>query len=173
MSAPISSHVSLPVHHDRQSAAWAVQEAETLARDRRRSAEARRRYLYAGGRVLFASLFVAAGLVKLIRFDETLRMVSSLGLTDSGLWTASAITIEIVCGVLLAAGLKVRRAAAVLLIYLALATLTVLRGPPDFGLPMATVNLALAGSLLLLISHGAGGLSADGVLRHRQGRREG
>lgn len=160
------------IHHDPQSAANAL----ALAEEGRRAAEAKRNtrntYFYAFGRVLIASLFVVGAIVKTVYFADTRAAMDGLGLVGTPMLLISALAIELCAGTLVALGLWVRRASAFLIAYLAAVTLFIHGNLTiDSNRVAAVTNLALAGALLLLVAHGAGGLSLERVIARRAAAR--
>jgi putative oxidoreductase len=173
LPAPVAVHrsTSLPTrHHDPEAAARALAEEKVLLARRRRALYRKRGLFYAAGRMLFASLFLASAVLKLVRFEGVTLAISSLGLSSPELLAAASIVVELVGGGMLLAGLKARRAAVALLVYLGVVSLAVVRDPYDLSLAMVAVNVALGGGLLLMLAHGAGQVSVDSLLHRRRAR---
>ncbi len=162
------------LHRDPQAARLALNARD---RDERRERDNRRRrqlHLHLVGRVLMAGVFLFSAVAKLLAFDATARAMAATGLHDVELLLGLAIGLELVGGAALAAGYKVRAVAVGLIAYVATVTL-LMHG--DFAVAanrsFALANVAFVGGLMLLISHGAGELSADAGLARRDARRYG
>ncbi len=119
------------------------------------------------GRLLIASLFLPAGVTKLIGFDGTVSYFSSLSLPMPSLMAIIVIAIEIVGGIALIVGYKVKWSAIVLALFTLGASLV---GHAYWATPADQVfitkllfykNIAIAGGLLILGSMGGGRLSID------------
>jgi putative oxidoreductase len=170
MSSIALSDRDHPQHHDAQSAGWALAEYEKKEHDRATHLKRRHLRYHVAGRVLLASLFLFSAVAKTLQFDTTWRTLNAtFGLDGSGALLLFAITIELVGGAMLLLGYQTRWASLGLVFYVAMATaifhhdLTV-----DLNRAFALANLAIAGGLLLLVSHGAGQWSID----NRQLRRD-
>lgn len=151
-----------PVHHDPQSAGWALAQAE----EKERAGEARlaRRHnrLHVAGRTLMAALFLASGLAKLFEFDSTLKALDTFALGDSALALSVAIVAELLGGSLLLLGYQTRWASLSLAAYVALTTVFFHWDVTDaVHRAFALSNLAVIGGLLLLVAHGAGAASIE------------
>ena len=119
------------------------------------------------GRLLFAVLFLPAGIGKLTGFAGTVAYVAAAGLPLPTLGALAALVVEIVGSVALILGLGTRCAAAVLTLF-ALAASVFFH--PFWSVPADQAyvtqllffkNIAVAGGLLTLVAHGAGGWSLD------------
>ncbi|ANJ00801.1 DoxX family protein [Polynucleobacter wuianus] len=118
-------------------------------------------------RILLAAIFISAGLSKLAGFEGTVGYIASKGLPIPSLIAALTIAVEVLGGIAIVIGYKVRVAG------LLLAVFTLLAGfifhnfwavPADQAYIqniMFMKNLSMAGGLLLLTVFGAGGLSVD------------
>lgn len=142
-------------HRDADAAALALEEAAAQRLAERERRRARREALYVTGRLLIGFVFIVSALAKAFSFRD-------LAGEGSGVVLWAAIAIELIAGTLLALGLQARRAAAVLLGWLALATLFFhgdLSNESERALALA--NLAMCGALFAFIAHGGGLLSVD------------
>ncbi len=119
-------------------------------------------------RLLFAALFLPAGLSKLGGFEGTVGYIASAGLPLPQGGAALAIVVEIVGSLLLIVGFQARIAAAVLAVFTLVATVifhAFWGAAPEQAYVQQLMffkNIAVVGGLLLLVSSGAGALSLDG-----------
>lgn len=170
--APIGRDVPFPTahvhHHDPKAAAAALAADEARRRAEHESEERARSKMYVVGRVLLAAPFVLTGVWKLTGGAGGLGP-DAFGAGDMDFPLGFAGVLEIALGVLLALGLKTRPVAIALIGYLGAVTLLVHH---RFDLPInqefALRNLALAGALFMVFSHGAGATSVDHWLKRRE-----
>ena len=160
------------LHHDPRSAQLALLEEERRNRAEKAKRNERQTYFFALGRFLLAGVFVTGGLVKIAAFDATREAMVDAGLAGASFYLWVAIALELVGGVMLAGGFRVRPAAAAMLGYLIAVTILV-HGDLTIELnrAFALANLAIAGGLLMLVAHGAGALSLDKLLGRREAAR--
>jgi len=120
------------------------------------------------GRLLLAALFLTTGIQKLMGAAATAAYFAKLGLPMPEVLTWIAIVIEIGGGALLIAGWHVRRAAWLLILFVAIATAMAHRfweyAPAQYNNQLFHFlkNLAIIGGLFYVAMFGAGGLSVDG-----------
>ncbi len=118
-------------------------------------------------RLLFALLFLPAGISKLGGFEGTVGYIASAGLPLATLGAVAAIVVEIGGGLALLAGFGTRIAAAVLALFTLAASVffhAYWSVPADQAYVQQLMffkNLAVAGGLLALVAHGAGAWSLD------------
>ena len=118
-------------------------------------------------RILLAAIFITAGLSKIGGFEGTVGYIASKGLPFAGLIAALTIAIEVLGGIAIVLGYKVRIAGFVLAVFTILAAITFhsfWNVPADQAYIqniMFMKNLSMAGGLLLLTVFGAGGFSID------------
>ena len=112
------------------------------------------------GRVLLAGIFVVTGVRKILSFEGTAGFMAATGLPFPEVLLVATITIEVIGGLMVATGYRVRMAA--LLLFLFMIPVTATFHPPtdpeqfiDF-----LKNLSVMGGLLILI--GAQGLMKKG-----------
>ncbi|MDO9199642.1 DoxX family protein [Rhodoferax sp.] len=118
-------------------------------------------------RVLFAALFLPAGISKLTGFSGTVGYISSVGLPLPTVAAAVALIVEIVGSLALLAGFGTRFAALVLAAFTLVASFffhAYWAVPADQAFVTQLLffkNIAVVGGLLALAAHGAGGWSLD------------
>ncbi len=119
------------------------------------------------GRLLFVVLFLPAGVGKVTDFSGTVGYVASAGLPLPTLGALAALLVEIIGSVALLLGLGTRPAAAVMTLFTLAASVFF---HPFWSVPADQAfvtqllffkNIAVAGGLLTLVAHGAGGWSLD------------
>ncbi|MBR7794390.1 DoxX family protein [Undibacterium sp. FT147W] len=129
------------------------------------------------GRLLLASLFLPAGIVKLTGFAGTVAYISSAGLPMPALAAAAALIVEIGGGAALIAGAGTRIAALVLALFTLVASFVFhayWAVPADQQYVTQLLffkNIAVAGGLLTLAAWGAGAWSIDARIATNSQRR--
>ena len=119
------------------------------------------------GRLLLALLFLPAGLMKIGGFAGTVGYIASKGLPMPALGAVIAIVVEVLGGLALLAGFGTRVAALVLAVFTVAASVifhAYWAVPAEAQMVQQLMffkNLAVAGGLLVLAAHGAGGWSLD------------
>jgi len=119
------------------------------------------------GRLLFAVLFLPAGIGKLTGFAGTVGYISSVGLPLPAVGAALALIVEIAGSLALIVGFQTRIAALVLAAFTLVASFffhAYWAAPAEQAFVVQLLffkNIAVVGGLLLLAAHGAGGLSLD------------
>jgi len=123
------------------------------------------------GRLLMAAIFIMAGLSKVTGFTGTAGYIASVGLPISEALTAATIVLEVLGGVALVIGYRLR------LFAILLAGFTLLAGlffHNFWAMPaevqhiqqiMFMKNLSIAGGLLIIAALGGGSLSLDAKLK--------
>jgi putative oxidoreductase len=118
-------------------------------------------------RLAISSLFIVAGLRKAMAFAGTVGYFTKLGFPMPELMVGLAIAIEVGGGILLIIGFKTRWVALALMVLTLVATFMAHRfwevDPAQYGnqLNHFLKNIAIAGSLILVATIGAGAISAD------------
>lgn len=119
------------------------------------------------GRLLFAVLFLPAGIGKLTDFAGTVGYINSVGLPLPAVGAALALIVEISGSLALIVGFQARIAALVLAAFTLVASFffhAYWAAPAEQAFVVQLLffkNIAVVGGLLLLAAHGAGGLSLD------------
>lgn len=119
------------------------------------------------GRILIAFIFVFSGFGKVSGFDGTVGYIASKGLPLPQLAAIAAIIIELGGGILLVAGWKARWAAAVMLVFTAMAALlfhNFWAAPADQAQNQMIhfmKNISIMGGLLYVVVYGSGPISVD------------
>lgn len=122
-------------------------------------------------RLALAWVFVVSGIDQLLAYRDTATALATHGIAPG--WLPLALAVELAGGLAVATGLFTRTGAALLLVFTVLAATLVNGGFTDqsqwieYG-----QNLAIAGGLLLLAVHGAGGWSLDAWRRRRKQRQK-
>jgi len=128
------------------------------------------------GRILLALIFVLSGLNKLMNISGTAAYMTQVGISTNLVQPALylSIAIELVCGLLIIAGLQARWAALIIFLWFIPVTLLVhVAGyfqAIEQHQAMAALtqqimylkNIAIMGGLLVLAAMGPGGFSIDG-----------
>lgn len=119
------------------------------------------------GRLLFALLFLPAGIAKLTGFSRTVGYISSVGLPMPELAAVVAMVVEVVAAVALIVGFGTRTAAIALAVFTLVAALffhNFWAMPADKQMIQQLLfykNMAILGGLLTIAAWGAGGWSLD------------
>lgn len=149
------------IHHDPTSAALAVSQYDDQVRLAREQRHIRNARLYSLGRVLIGALFVVSAIAKVASYSATIDALRGT-LAGPEILVPAGIVIELICGSFLLLGFKASAAASVLGSYLLVLTFLIHH---DLSEPLnrsfALANIGLVGSLLMVVAHGAGGLSLD------------
>ncbi|MDY7014075.1 MAG: DoxX family protein [Cyanobacteriota bacterium] len=119
------------------------------------------KYLPLTARIFIAIIFLNSGVGKILGFSGTQAMMSGKGLPAAGLLLVGTIAFQLLGGLSLVLGYKIKWGAILLILFLIPATLVFHSplNPEEFTNFLK--NLALIGGLLLLVERGAGPLSLD------------
>jgi putative oxidoreductase len=114
------------------------------------------------GRNLLATLFILAGINKLTAMEGTVAYIASVGMPLPEVVYFGTVALEIVAGLMLAAGFKARYAAGALGVF---TLLTAFIFHNDFAqqteMTLFLKNLAIAGGMFVVAAFGPGRLSLD------------
>lgn len=114
------------------------------------------------GRIMIAAIFVISGFGKLMDPGGTAGYIASQGLPMSQVLAWAAVVVELLGGLMLVVGFKVRAAALVIFLFTIVVTVVF---HPWWADPAQKIdflkNLAILGGLLYVAAHGAGKLAVD------------
>lgn len=113
-------------------------------------------------RILLCFIFFVAGISKITNFTGSQQYMTEYHVPLTSILLVIAILIEILCGLSLLLGFKVRWGSIILVIYMVIVTLifhTKFSDPIQFI--MFQKNLAIIGGLLLIFHFGPGAISFD------------
>ncbi len=160
---------ALPLHHDAASARADIAAWDALHREEKHIIQERHSHFYTAGRLLLAALFLVMAGFKLTHFTDTVNAVATSGYGDASILVSLAFILELVGGVLLALGLRVRMSAVGLGIYLVMVTV-LLNWDQSLAInrALALANCGCIAALLLLTAHGAGGFSLEHYFSRRR-----
>ena len=114
------------------------------------------------GRIFMGAIFLKVGIDKIFGFSGTAQFMSMKGMPLPEIFLVAAIVLEIIGGISLILGYKVKWSALALFIYLIPTTLIFHHQLGDqIQNLMFFKNLAIMGGLLFLVKLGAGDLSLD------------
>lgn len=115
------------------------------------------RYLPLVGRVLIAAIFILSGLSKLAAPAATIAYIASVGLPLPAVALAGAVVVEVIGGLVLISGYRVRTVAAVLAVF---SLVTAAFFHSHFADQNQFIhffkNVAMAGGLLQIVAFGKG-----------------
>ena len=74
------------------------------------------------GRILLAALFIPAGISKIVGFEGTVGYIASVGLPLATLAAITAIVVELIAGLALLVGYRIKLAAVILAVFTLVAT---------------------------------------------------
>ena len=123
------------------------------------------------GRILLAAVFLVAGIRKVLGFAGSVGYFTKLGFPAPEAMTVLAIVVELGGGALLVLGWQARKAAWLMVVFVAVATLMAHRFWQFEAAQYANQlnhflkNAAIIGGLLYVAVLGAGALSVDGRAR--------
>jgi putative oxidoreductase len=116
-----------------------------------------RRFLPLAGRILIAAIFILSGVSKISDPAGTMAYIASVGLPLPAVALAGAVAVEVIGGVLLISGYRLRSVAAVLALF-SLATAVFFHA--QLGDQNQFIhffkNVAMAGGLLQIVAFGKG-----------------
>lgn len=120
-------------------------------------------YLTPLGRLLMSSLFIWAGIGKLMNPGGAAQYFASAHIPVPSVTVWVVIIIEVIGGIAILVGFKARWVAAVLAIFCLITAFAVHLPLGDYpNMINFYKNLVMAGGFLYVVTYGAGGLSVDG-----------
>jgi putative oxidoreductase len=114
------------------------------------------------GRILLAALFIPAGISKIVGFEGTVGYIASVGLPLAAVAAITAIVVELIAGLALLVGYRIKLAAVILAVFTLLATVlfhNFWAMPADQAYMqqlMFMKNIAVVGGLLMVAALGGG-----------------
>ena len=114
------------------------------------------------GRILLAALFIPAGISKIVGFEGTVGYIASVGLPLATLAAITAIVVELIAGLALLVGYRIKLAAVILAVFTLVATVlfhNFWAMPADQAYMqqlMFMKNIAVVGGLLMVAALGGG-----------------
>ena len=114
------------------------------------------------GRILLAALFIPAGISKIVGFEGTVGYIASVGLPLATLAAITAIVVELIAGLALLVGYRIKLAAVILAVFTLVATVLFHNFwalPADQAYMqqlMFMKNIAVVGGLLMVAALGGG-----------------
>lgn len=126
------------------------------------------------GRILLASIFIAAGLTKISNWEVNLQYLQSHGIPWTPIFLYPAIFVEVIGGFSLLLGYKARAGAIILALYLIPVTLIFHSFWTYTGVERAAQlmnfmkNISIIGGLVVTSAFGAGALSVDARIGRRK-----
>jgi putative oxidoreductase len=126
------------------------------------------KYIPLAARICLCLIFLKAGISHIIGYSGTVEMMSGQGLPIPGILLIFTIIFQLLGGLSLLLGYKVKIGSLLLIVFLIPATLA-------FHNPVNDINgflknIGLIGGLLMVIYAGAGALSIDGEADKRERR---
>lgn len=114
------------------------------------------------GRVLLSLIFIVSGLSKVADPAGTIGYISSVNAPMPEVAYGIAVFVELVLGFALLVGYQARLAATVIAVFTLMAAFLFHNNFADqIQMIMFMKNITIAGGLLLIVAHGAGGFSVD------------
>jgi putative oxidoreductase len=114
------------------------------------------------GRILLAALFIPAGISKIVGFEGTVGYIASVGLPLATVAAITAIVVELIAGLALLVGYRIKLAAVILAVFTLVATVlfhNFWAMPADQAYIqqlMFMKNIAVVGGLLMVPALGGG-----------------
>tara|TARA_B110000305_G_scaffold231971_1_gene286201 strand:+ start:443 stop:865 length:423 start_codon:yes stop_codon:yes gene_type:complete len=114
------------------------------------------------GRILLAALFIPAGISKIVGFEGTVGYIASVGLPLATLAAITAIVVELIAGLALLVGYRIKLSAVILAVFTLVATVlfhNFWAMPADQAYMqqlMFMKNIAVVGGLLMVAALGGG-----------------
>lgn len=131
------------------------------------------KYLPLAARICLCIIFINSGVGKIFGFSGTAEMMAKTGLPIANILLVFTIAFQLLGGLSLLLGYKVKLGSTLLILFLMPATLVFHNPVADPGeLNSFLKNLGLIGGLLMVIYAGAGALSFDNRVEEAEGRQQ-
>ncbi|MEO0373662.1 MAG: DoxX family protein [Cyanobacteria bacterium P01_A01_bin.17] len=131
------------------------------------------KYIPLAARICLCIIFINSGIGKIFGFTGTAEMMANTGLPIASVLLAFTIIFQLLGGLSLLFGYKVKLGSILLILFLIPATLVFHNPIADPGeLNSFLKNLGLIGGLLMVIYAGAGALSIDHLAEKSQHREQ-
>lgn len=131
------------------------------------------KYLPLAARICLCIIFINSGVGKIFGFSGTAEMMAKTGLPIANILLVFTIAFQLLGGLSLLLGYKVKLGSTLLILFLIPATLVFHNPVADPGeLNSFLKNLGLIGGLLMVIYAGAGALSLDNRVEEAEGRQQ-
>lgn len=123
------------------------------------------------GRILLSVIFLFSGTGQISEFSQNVSHVAAAGMLLPQLAIDASIVVQILCGLAILLGFRIRIAAWVLFLFLIPTTVMLHKfwgvSAPHLPEIQFFKNMAIMGGLLFVASSGAGVYSVDGVLSRK------
>lgn len=131
------------------------------------------KYLPLAARICLCIIFINSGIGKIFGFSGTAEMMAKTGLPIANILLVFTIAFQLLGGLSLLLGYKIKLGSTLLILFLIPATLVFHNPVADPGeLNSFLKNLGLIGGLLMVIYAGAGALSLDNRVEEAEGRQQ-
>ncbi len=131
------------------------------------------KYLPLAARICLCIIFINSGIGKIFGFPGTAEMMANTGLPIANVLLVFTIAFQLLGGLSLLLGYKVKLGSTLLILFLIPATLVFHNPVADSGeLNSFLKNLGLIGGLLMVIYAGAGALSLDNRVEEAEDRQQ-
>ena len=113
------------------------------------------------GRILLGGFFLWNGIQEILNFPTTVAIYSHGGFSNATVFATVASAIEVLGGIAIVTGVRIRFAAATLIIYLLCTSVVFMTVQSQTYTQLFLENFAVIGGLLYIMTYGSGRWSAD------------